>query len=185
MTVRCKGHVVYPTQGLHLRRLMALKRSVASDEQVRRRLTAILQSTNKRRTRSGGFVENLLYTLKRIDAGLLIEDGKVSLEVNGMSLDLDSTNLASWAHQAREAARRMEWRSIDHERAREDRAVRGLAAGIDTDRSMQWYKAGDARRQGILRRVILKAVWTKARRAKMPNNDPDPTCDCGVEKGDA
>ena len=79
----------------------------------------------------------------------------------------------------------MEWRSTDHERAREDRAARGLAAWIDTDRSMQWYKAGDARRQGILRRVILKTVWTKARRAKMPNNDPDPTCDCGVEKGDA
>ena len=65
---------------------MALERSVASDEQVRRRLTAILQSTNKRRTRSGGFVENLLYTLKRIDAGQLIEDGKVSLEVNGLGL---------------------------------------------------------------------------------------------------
>ena len=184
-TLPCKGHVVDPTQGPHVRRVMALKRSVAGDEQVRRRLIAILQSTHKRRIRSGGFVENLLYTLKRIDARLLIEDGNISLEVNGLSLDLESTSLSSWAHQAREAARRMVWRSIDHERAREDRAIWGLAAGIDTDRSMQWYRAGDAKRQGILRKIILNAVWTKARRSRMPNNDPDPTCDCGVEKEDA
>ena len=170
MTRPCKGHVVDPTQGSHVRRMMVLKRNMAGHEQVRRRLTSILESTNKRRTRTGGFVENLLNTPKRTDAKLLFEDGKVSVEVNGTSLDLDDTKLSSWAHHARESARRMVWRNIDHERAREDRAIWVLAAVMDTDRSMQWHRAGDARRQGI-----LNAVWTKARRANMSNNDPDPT----------
>ena len=50
---------------------------------------------------------------------------------------------------------------------------------------MQWYRSSKAQIQGILRKILLNAVWTQARGAKMPGNDPDTICACGREEEDA
>ena len=58
----------------------------------------------------------------------------------------------------------------------------GIANGINTDETMKTYRKVDARTQGVSRKFLLNAVWTQSRRARMPDNDDDPTCTCGTEE---
>ena len=102
--------------------------------------------------RTGGFVENLQYSLKRLNADLDIQEDKFVLGIDGQNLDVRTAQSSTWAHFAREAARKAVWRSIDHERMRQERESWGLAAGIDTSKTMDLYKKSKAQTQGVLRK---------------------------------
>ena len=184
LTLTCKGHVVDPTQAPHVRRLTAFNRSLKADKEVRKRVMNIVRQANRRRTRTGGFVENIMYTLKRLNVTMTIDEetDNIILDMADERLNLKNTPPSTWAHNALEAAQRAVWRSIDHKRVREGRPAWGLAAGIDTEQTMQWYRTSQVQMLGVLRKILLNAVCTQARRAKMPVNDPDPTCACGREK---
>ena len=47
---------------------------------------------------------------------------------------------------------------------------------------MKIYRKVDARTQGVYCKILLNAVWTQSRMARMPDNDDDPTCTCGTEE---
>ena len=184
-TLPCKGHVVDPTQAPHVRRLVSLRRCLNNDEEVKARTFEIIGGSQERRLRTGGFVENLMYSLKRLNIDMTVADTDIILEFPGKTLSMSESESCTWEHWVREAARRAVWRSIDHERVRDGRPAWGLAAGIDTDKTMRLYRTSTGQTQGIMRKILLNAVWTQARRAKMPGNDPNPTCLCGKEKEDA
>ena len=184
-TLPCKGHVVDPTQAPHVRRLVALRRCLNNDEDVKARVFQILGEMHQRRTRSGGFVENLMYTLKRLNLEMMVADSDIIINFPGKTLSMTESEASTWEHFSRESARRAVWRSIDHERVRDGRPAWGLAVGVDTEKSMKLYRGSRAQTQGIMRKIFLNAVWYQARRAKIPGNDPDPTCTCGKEKEDA
>ena len=183
-TLACKGHTVDPAQAPHVRRLTAMKRCLSKDGQSRQRVRRVLEGAGKRRMRTGGFVENLQCSVKRLNAHLDLQEDLIVLDIDGQNLEMTTTESSTWAHYAREAARKTVWKSIDHERTRQERESWGLAVGIDTSKTMDVYRKSRAQTQGVLRKIFLNAVWTQARRAKMPGNNPDPTCPCGAEKED-
>ena len=181
-TLTTKGHVVDPAQAPHVRRLLAAYRCCKFDPEIREDLVYLWNNLkNRRRYRGGGFIENLLYSAKRLGISSDVSVEKLELTLAGTPLDAFSVSMVKWAHYCREAARLSVWRLIDKERGREGRTLWGLASGVDRTETMNLYMKSDARQQGILRKIILNAVWTQTRRAKMPHTDADPMCPCGME----
>ena len=91
---------------------------------------------------------------------------------------------STWAHEAREVARRMVWRQVAKDR-RESGDMRGIERGIQREMTMKLYDGENPRVQGILRKILLGAIWTQLRRSKMPGNVDGPrcqNCDLGVEE---
>ena len=187
LTLTVKGHVADPAQAVHVRRLMALQRCVRAEPRLLPVLCKIwARLAPKRRLRKGGFVENLLYTVKRLNVSPITDDDGffdygIYFPTEGHMKAITDFTPSEWAHYARDIARKAVWKQIDKERQREGREVWGIGDGIDTDKTMEVYRKSEAKKQGVYRKFLLNAVWTQARRAKMPDNDDDPTCQCGME----
>ena len=124
-------------------------------------------------------VENLIHSARRI--GMRRCAPSVSLEVIGeqtVAIPLWMSK-STWAHTARECARRQVWRQVAKDRERSGDSL-GIQRGVDRDATMAPYERFDWRRQGIMRSVLLGAVWTQERRSKMPGNVDGPVCQhCG------
>ena len=73
------------------------------------------------------------------------------------------------------------WTSVDTERAGEGRERVNISEGIDRAKTLTLYHKIDARKKGILRKIMLNAVWTQARRAHTPDNHEGPLCVCGTD----
>ena len=179
-TLVTKGHVIDPAQTPHVRRLMAVQRCALHDDGLRELLGELWsQLEHKRRFRTGGFIENLLYSVKRLGTRAEVSESCFVLNVGGVELDAFASTSQQWAHHCREAARLSVWKLIDKERGREGRMQWGLSSGINREHTMSLYNRCAALRQGILRKILLNGVWTQSRRAKMPDSNGDPTCTCG------
>ena len=76
-----------------------------------------------------------------------------------------SVEAKAWAH-AREAARRSVWRLIDKEEQKRG-AVLGVGVGINQLKTMSLYHKSNPRKKGILRKILLGGVWTRARLAHL------------------
>ena len=180
-TLPTKGHVVDPAQAPHVRRLMAVQRCAHYDEGLRKQLAMLwTKLERKRRFRTGGFVENLLYSTKRLAISVDISENSFDATIGGVTMDAYAVPSLQWAHHCREGARLAVWKMMDKERAREGRIHWRLSDGINRSATMKYYNQTSAVRQGILRKILLNGVWTQARRAKMPDSDGDPTCACGA-----
>ena len=64
--------------------------------------------------------------------------------------------------------------------------VRGVdvgcfSEGVARARSMILHHKSDARKQGIIIKIILNAVWTQARKAHMPDNHEGTLCRCDTD----
>ena len=188
LTLTAKGHVVDPAQATHVRRLIALRRCVRTEPLLLPIICKLwIRQVSKRRHRRGGFVENLLLSASRLNVSPVIEDNGfldygIFFPNEGDWKSVTAFEASTWAHYARELARRAVWKQIDKERQREGRAIWGIASGINTEATMKAYKKSDAKTQGVYRKFLLNAVWTQSRRARMPDNEDDPTCFCGAEE---
>ena len=182
-TLVTKGHVTDPAQAPHVRRLQALWRCTVNDETLQARILNVwAKNSRKRRFRGGGFVENLIYSTQRL--GIKVEfqrDGLLGLyfPISGENLKLAEVRSQTWGHAARDMARQFVWRQLEKERAREGRVRWGISDGICTNSTMRLYRSSNARAQGVLRKILLNAVWTNQKRAKMPDASDGPACDCG------
>ena len=130
-------------------------------------------------------MENLLLSAARLSISPVIEDdGFFDYGIHFPdAVELKSVTAfapSSWAHSTKELARKAVWKQIDKERQREGKPTWGIGNGINTDETMKTKV--DARTQGVYRKCLLKAVWTQSRRARMPDNDDDPTCTGGTEE---
>ena len=70
--------------------------------------------------RRGGFIENLLYTGKRVELSEAIMDGDCNFRILSELRDPCAATKSIWAHGSREAARRDVWRGIEKEKTRGD-----------------------------------------------------------------
>ena len=184
LTIPVKGHVVDPAQGTHVRRWLTLKRVLHTSPEISEKLCYLYEKKRRhRRYRRGGFVENLLLSAKRLLLHAEPEGEPEGLGVrqgDGGTVRIEDVRASDWAHNIRELARRAVWTGLDKERGREGRIPWGIAAGINTDRTRALYESSDAQHQGILRKILLNAVWTQTRRAHMPGNDESRICSCGA-----
>lgn len=184
LTLPVKGHVVDPAQAPHVNRLLCLQRVVANDPEVALRIFTILEDTSRRRIRrGGGFVSNLRVSLKRL--GLNRVPGCLAFRSSTQKPMYPlSTRKSVWQHEVREAARRMVWNQVAKERnAGGDLA--GIEKGIQKEVTMILHQTVCPREAGILRKILLGAVWTQKRRSKLPSNEDGPRCqhcDLGVEE---
>ena len=184
LTIPVKGHVVDPAQGTHVRRWLTLKRVLHTSPEISEKLCYLYEKNRRhKRFRRGSFVENLLLSAKRLllhaepegePEGLGIRQG------DGDTVRIEDVRASDWAHNIRELARRAVWTGLDKERAREERLPWGIAASINAYRTRALSESNDAQHQGILRKILLNAVWTQTRRAHMPGNDESRICSCGA-----
>ena len=185
LTLPVKGHVLDPAQAPHVRRWVSFQRLLSTSPEVAQKLYHLYHRKKRfRRYRRGGLVENLLYSAKRISLNIHSSEDSVILsvdEIDGELCEIVDIRPADWAHWVRELARKTVWAGVDKERAREGRERWGISAGVDRASTMVLYHKSDARKQGILRKIFLNAVWTQARRAHMPDNDEGPLCRCGTD----
>ena len=163
-TLPTKGHVVDPAQAPHVRRLLAVQRCAHYDEGLRKQLAKMWTKLERRRRfRTGGFVENLLYSTKRLAINVDISENSFDATIRGVTMDAYAVPSSQWAHHCREGARLAVWKTVDKERAREGRIHWKLSDGIDRSVTMKLYNKTSAVRQGILRKILLNGVWTQAR----------------------
>ena len=133
----------------------------------------------QRRLRRGGFVENLLYTTKRL--GIHVDPEERVMTIGTTQLNWFTTFKREWSHDARDAARRAVWRQVEKERRRDDIA-RGISNGILRDKTMRYCCNCGYRIQGILRKILLGAAWTRSRLAKLRDPPCTENCPCGALK---
>ena len=183
-TIPVKGHVVDPTQGTHVRRWIALKRLLHTSPEISQRLCYLHKKKFKhRRYRRGGLIENLLLSAKRLSLHVEIGEEHNGFSVrqeDGHPVRIENVRPSDWAHRVRELTRRSVWIGVDKERVRDGRIPWGIASGINADQTRALYMRSDYRQQGILRKILLNAVWTQTRRAHMPGNDETRTFACGA-----
>ena len=82
-----------------------MKRCLFKDVQTRQRVGRILQGSGKRRTRTGGIVEHLQYSLKRLNVPLDVEGGRMALMIDGKNLEVCTAESSAWRHTARGTAK--------------------------------------------------------------------------------
>ena len=121
------------------------------DEGPRKQLAKLWAKLERRRRfRTGGFVENLLYSTKRLAINVDISENSFDATVGRVSVDACAAPSSQWAHHCREGARLAVWKTMDKERAREGGIHWKLSDGIDHSATMQLYNQTSAVRQGIL-----------------------------------
>ena len=97
-TLTTKGHVVDPAQAPHVRRLLAAYRCCKFDPEIREDLVYLCNNLkNGRRYRGGGFIENLLYSAKRLGISSDVSVEKLELTLAGTPLDAFSVPVVKWA----------------------------------------------------------------------------------------
>ena len=179
-TLVCKGHVIDPGQAPHVRRLNTFHRLLKIDPTLGDTIGELWnQKAPQRRLRRGGFVENLLYTTKRL--GIHVDPEERVMTIGTTQLNWFTTSKREWSHDARDAARRAVWRQVDKERRRDDIGL-GISNGILRDKTMLYYSNCGYRIQGILRKILLGAVWTRSRLAKLRDPPCTENCPCGAPK---
>ena len=178
-TLPIKGHTTDPAQAPFVRRLNGLHRVTKDNPALLARVSFVLRAKAKqRRMRRGGFAENLLYTFQRL--GLAFSNnGTFEIQFGGIARNPSSTPAAIWGHDAREAARKAVWRTLDKERARGGGTALGIGGGIHVKNTMALYHKSDPMKKGILRKILLGGIWTKARLSHLPNPPCTADCDCG------
>ena len=183
-TLPVKGHTSDPRQALFVRRLNTFQIITKNDLETLTRIGDLVLATAKhRRYRGGGFVESLLHPFGRLELFLTpaVDPSKYKKRVDTSGSPL-RTEATVWAHEAREAARSSVWRLIDEERARGVGAALGIACGINPKRTMEIYHKSDPRKKGILRKILLGGVWTRARLAHLPDTPCTEVCECGQDR---
>ena len=117
-------------------------------------------------------MENLLYSVSRMpgDFHLALNlDDDLNIEARwDFAIDdeiyTSMDRRTKWEHGCRELARRAVWLSLEKNRRRTGGTSMCLDNGIDKDATTSLYNKCDARRQGILRKIMLGGVWTNHRR---------------------
>ena len=181
-TLPVKGHTSDPSQAPFVRRLNSLHRITKHDPDLLARIGTVLKAkARQRRYRRVGFVENLLYTFHRLGLNYSVDD-TLKIRRTEEARNPISMEAKAWAHEAREAARRSVWRLIDKERSRGGGAVLGVGVGINQLRTMSLYHKSNPRKKGILRKILLGGVWTRARLAHLPDPPCSAECECGFER---
>lgn len=175
MTLVVKGHVADPVQIPHVRRMQVLRRIIVNDPTLEPLVNDLWdEKLRKPRRRGTGFIENLIYSFRRLNVK------KIDAEMNFKHADYDIMNLVEtekgkWDHIARDVARKMVWVAVERDRVRSGDVIH-IGRGLDRDASIALYRKCNPRKKGILRKVILGAVWTQVRRSKLPWNDEGPCC---------
>ena len=103
------------------------------------------------------------------------------MKITTAPVEWNLTTKKEWSHQARDAVRRVVWKQVDKERRREEMNL-GISNGIDRGKTMMLYNKVDPRKKGILRKILLGAVWTRSRLAKMRDPICTEECPCGAPK---
>ena len=185
-TLPIKGHVNDPSQAPFVRRLNSLQRLIKIDPGILQKVQHIWSAKKRcRRMRHGGFVENLLYSAKRLEVSDCIVDDKWCLQLLEEPREPRSTQKKVWAHEVREAARRTIWRGLEKERARNRDGVRwGIGDGVDVAATMKLYHTVDSKKKGILRKILTGGIWTRARLSHLPDPLCSDQCPCGEGRED-
>ena len=185
-TIPVKGHVCDPVQAPMVRRLNAFHRIVKNDLEVLSRIRNIWSGKKRqRRFRQGGFVENLLYSVKRLGITDNASDETWVFNFGGEEHDPVHTAPKIWAHESRDAARKAVWHGIEKERTRGHVDTPwGLAGGVDLSRTMRVYHQVNSKQKGILRKILLGGVWTRARLSHLPDPPCSDQCLCGDGRED-
>ena len=185
-TLPVKGHVCDPAQAPFVRRLNALHRFVKGDPSLIPRIARIWERKKKqRRMRRGGFVENLLYTMKRLGlSDTVFDENSCSVRLIEEVRDPLVTTKRIWTHESRETVRRHIWRGIEKEKTRGDGPPWGIRDGVDQEMTLKYYKKCDPKKKGILRKILLGGVWTRSRLAHLPDPPCSEECPCGLDRED-
>ena len=174
LTLFVKGHVTDPAQILHVRRMGSLQRLVRMRPELRQDLLAVWGAKRQRvRLRGAGPVANLVHSTRRL--GLHRGGDDLTFQTCEGDVDMEAVPPLKWHHIAREHARRMVWLQVEKDRARSGNAS-GMASGIDRTKTLCHYARAPASTQGILRKILLGAVWTQTLRAKMPGIHESTVC---------
>lgn len=168
LTLFAKGHLADATQALPYGRVMRFRRCMLNRPELQGLAERVLR--NRRRQRGLGPGRGLLQAARRLGARWVTA---TCLNLQGHDTSLIEQDGRHLAHQLRAAAREAVWRQVDNDRG----DARGVAAGIDRDRTLGVYRRANRREQGIIRNIVTGAVWTQESRARMPRNrGMDPTC---------
>ena len=181
-TLPVKGHVVDPSQCPFFRRIAALRQVGMNSPQLVERLRGVWDRIRVRRPRRhGGLLNNLNLTQRRLGVARRCTD-LYSIPSGEGELCALTTTKHKWSHAARDLCRQCVWKQVSKDRHKSG-DLRGLENGVDRDRTMLLYSRSDRKAQGILRKILLAAVWTERRRSFMPecaSNGVCRFCQCGA-----
>ena len=185
-TIPVKGHVCDPAQAPFVRRLNAFHRMVLNSDNLLERMRHVwCAKKRQRRFRRGGFIENLLYSIKRL--GVSDDVTADSWCFNFGEEDRDPVHTAPriWSHECRDVARKAVWDGIEKERTRgHAEQPWGLGSGVDIPLTMRVYNQVNPKQKGVLRKILLGGVWTRARLSHLPDPPCSDQCLCGEGRED-
>eukprot|EP00662_Eupelagonemidae_sp_cell21_P057404 gene57404-biopygen32076 len=182
LTLAARGHLVDPLQYTVLARIMTLRRMIERRPDLRATLRSAWEAS---RDWTGAYVAGpagcLRQSLSRIGWGWP-EPGRLRPGGGAPDIELETVQPGRLAHEARDAARRAEWRAAA---ARRD-DIKGIEEGIDREATWAGHRRSRATpyELGIRRTTLCGGTWTHDRlyRCGVVDSDACPYCGMGVKE---